>query len=348
MRASFLFILLFWIVSCSSDHKPQPEVISTKADTVLRLPQLVAGMRADSSNAAIRISAVTGNTLQIYVAFTGDTSEAVLNIYADSALGSSAVDSIINRYCDGKDLRLIGTNSGQQLAVPFHALHRFPARTDTIGMSDNICHLVFVNETEVSVNDWKNPYARSEDYFRAFYGNAFHPLDSSLRFPQRKPHRQTVESLMMEGQSWDETDMKNSPDTAAMLAAYNNFVNKLEVYQKAGSYCTMNLAVMEIDPGFVSWSRLLAVLSEHYFVVNELRTSAVKYLSDRIANNGGDPALQLTDEDLRLLYPDRLRWNGRMSGTHEHYYDPHLLAPWRWVENPPPVKAPPPQDSPDV
>lgn len=348
MRVSFLFILLLGIVSCGQEHKPQPEIISPEADTLLRLPTLTAGMRPDSSLPAMHLSVITGDTLQVYVAFTGDTTRAVINIYADAELPSPVVDSIINEHCNGKDLRLIGVNNNQELAVPFHTLHRFPTRTDTIGMSENSAHLVFVSETEISVNDWNTAYTKSEDYFRAFYGDAFHPSDSSLRFPQRKPYRQTVESLMLEGQAWDETDLKSSPDTAAMLAAYNSFVNKLEVYQKAGSFCTMHLAFMEVDAGQVSWARLLAVLAEHYAVVHELRESAVQQLADRIANNGGDPALHFTDEDLRLLYPDRLRWNGRMSGTHEHHYDPHFLAPWRGVASPPPVKPPPPRVSPDV
>jgi hypothetical protein len=342
MRILSAFFLLAFFASCASE--PQTAVVHDDGiDTVLRLPSITNGMVVDSALSSIRINAVTDSSGQIIDLWTEESGELTntVNIYADAQIGSSLIDSVINFRCSGKDLCLVGVNNGIELAIPFHALHRFNAHTDTFGVNDHSYHLVFVSDTDITVNDWPAGYATSEDYFRTFYGDAFNPVDSSFRFPQRKPHRQTVEGLMLEGQAWDETDLKNAADTAQMLAAYNGFVNKLEIYDKAGSFCLLPLAVMEMDPAQVSWGRLMQVFGEHYTVVASLCESAKRYLADKIANDGGDPGKVFTDEDLRLLYPDRLRWNGRISGTHEHYYDPELLAPWRWVAPVPPVKPAP-------
>lgn len=344
----FSFLLL--LLSCSDDPQTGSSVNVAVSDTVLRLPSIENGMSVDSTLASVRISAIrdsSGTIIDLWSEESGELTN-VVNIYADAEIQSTLIDSVINFRCAGRDLFLIGVNNGTELAVPFHSLHRFQPRTDTLGVGDGAHHLVFVSDSDITVNNWENGYTHSGNYFRAFYSDAFNPLDSSLRFPQRRPHRQTVNSLMLEGMAWDETDIKASTDTALMLAAYNGFVNKLEVYDKAGSFCTLNLAVMEIDPANSSWGRLMQVFGEHYAVVTALRESAKRYLADKIANDGGDPAKQFTEEDLRLLYPDRLRWNGRISGTHEHHYDPDLLRPWQWVATPPVVNPPPTGVSPDV
>lgn len=350
MKNVLPFLFALCLVSCSDDPQTGSSVHVAVSDTLLRLPSIENGMSVDSSLASIRISAITDSSGAIVDLWSEESGELtnVVNIYADAEIESTLIDSVINFRCAGRDLRLIGMNNGTELAVPFHALHRFQPQADTFGVTDDAYHLVFVSDSDITINDRKSGYTNSANYFRTFYSDAFNPLDSALGFPQRRPQRQTVNSLMLEGMAWDETDIKASEDTAVMLAAYNGFVNKLEVYDKAGSFCILNLAVMEIDPVNTTWGRLMQVFGEHYAVVAALRESAKRYLADKIANEGGDPDKQFTEEDLRLLYPDRLRWNGRISGTHEHHYDPTLLRPWQWVSTPPPVHIAPDRVSPDV
>jgi hypothetical protein len=350
MRIFPALLIAVLLLSCGTAEQPGETQNKNPLDTNLRLPEIKAGMAIDSTLTSIHIFSITDSSHRItdvWVQVSGELTE-VVNIYADAEIGSVLIDSVINVHCAGRDLRLAGLNNGQELVIPFHTLHRFLPRTDTIGLSEHACHVVFVSDSDLTVNDRATRYTNSENYFRAFYSDAFRPLDSSILFPQRKPHRHTIESLMLEGQAWDETDIKDAPDTAAMLAAYNSFVNRLEVFQKAGSFTTMHLALMEVEPLQVSWGRMMQIFSGHYITLHALRGSAEKYLADRIANNGGDPSVRFTDEDLRLLYPDRLRWNGRMSGTDEHHYDPDLLAPWRWTGPPPPVRVPEAKVSSDV
>ena len=348
MRAFLLFILVIGMASCGSDHKPQSEITTAKADTMLRLPVLAGGMRVDSTLPAMQISAVTGDTMSAALAFTGDTASDVICIYADSALASAVVDSCVNRYCQGKDVRLMGLLNGEKVGLPFHSLHRFNPYLDSLRVYEWDYHLLFIDSQELSVNSWTESLD-AETYFRHFYGNAFAPHDSVIRFPQRKPNQQTITALMLEGQAWDETDIKHASDTAAMLAAYNEFVNKLEIFDKAGAFHTFRVAAITAEAlPSVTWSRTMQVFSLHYKVQQELRSSAKEYLAAKLANDGATAQKEFTEEDLRLLYPDRLVWNGRVSGVYEHRYDPMLLAPWYWVEPPPVVKPPPPRDSPDV
>lgn len=343
MRLLPAFFLLLLLVSCGSD--PVSENVSASGnliDTNLRVPTLNAGMPVDTTLPALRIYAVserlasgTGQDTEAFrsvqvEAPAGPLTEAV-NVYADSIIPTEIIDSVINVHCGTRDLRLIGISNGIELAIPFHGLHRFRRCVDTIERPESEFHLVFVNDNDLEINDWSTRYTDPEKYFRLFYGDAFNPTDSSARFPQRKANRQSVEGLMEEGVRWDLTDIKRTPDTAAALAAYNEFVNKLEIYDKAGSFCTMREAVMDADPFAVTWARTMHVFGVHYAVVDALRESAKQYLADKIANEGDDPNKQFTDEDLRLLYPDRLRWNGRVSGVYEHRYDPYLLAEWRWI-----------------
>ncbi len=332
-------ILLF---SCGPDDHAGDSEKKTIIDTNLRLPTLVAGMPVDTMMASLRISKVfefklsdtTGSNPYeptILVEFDSTRNSEVVNVYADSLIVSDDIDSILNVYCTGKDLRLIGINNGQELAIPFHTLHRFKPVTDTLGRSEFEFHEMFVEEYSVQVNEMSLVYESPEKYFRAFYGDAYNPIDSNYRLPDRERGRQIIEGLMFEASGWDDTDIKKAKDTAQSLAAYNEFVNKLEIYDKVGSYCILRESVMDCLPVSVTWGRLMQVFGEHYATVSSLRESAKKYLSDKIANEGGDPATQFTDEDLRLLYPDRLRWNGRISGTQEHRYDPGLLAEFVWV-----------------
>lgn len=350
---AFAAILLF---SCGSDDHTAVSEQKSTVDTNLRLPALCAGMPLDTSLPALRISMVNVfstsdsaglDTDKPTLLITYDTSATaqIVNVYADSSLLSSQVDSIVNMYCTGKDLRLIGTNNGQEIAIPFHTTHRFASHHDSLGVWENEFHLVFVDEDNISVNDWPDNFKNARDYFRAFYGNAFNPVDSSNRYPQRKYNRQTIESLMLEGQAWDETDIKHSDDTALMLAAYNEFVNKLEVFDKVGTFTVLRSAEMDLDPlPAVTWGRMMRVFGEHYSVLQSLRNDAKKYLSDKLANDGGKTDKEFTEEDLRLLYPDRLRWNGRISGVYEHRYDPDLLSHYYWISLP--ASGNPPQEVP--
>lgn len=341
MRIVLLLVITVVLFSCGSGDKPTEEQVKHGRSTVLRLPEIVSGMQIDTTLSSLRFNAycLDGHSYSPGdVVLSGDSLTATVNIYADSSIESHFVDSVINLYCEGKDLRLIGICNGLELAIPFHTLHRFRVRNDTLKVWENEYHLFFVDGSNISVNDWPVHVEHASDYFRAFYGDPFNPLDSSVRFPQRKNNRQSIESLMLEGQAWDDADIRQSSDTALMLAAYNEFVNKLEVFDKVGSFCTFRLAVMEVDPSDgIRWGRMMRVLSEHYSVLHTLREEAKKYLSDKIANEGGSPGAEFTDEDLRLLYPDRLRWNGRISGVSEHRYDPDLLAEYYWVDPPEPV-----------
>lgn len=351
MRFIFLFLFLLAMCSCGADQPLEQQSAGT-IDTSLRIPFVQAGTAVDTNLSSLRIYRVhsgAGDTLHLqalHVEIDTTAYSTAVNVYADSAIAATQIDSIVSIYCAGKDLRLIGANNGQQLAIPFHGLHRFKPHTDSMGWARHQCHLVFAEKNGITVNEWTTLYAHAGDYFKAFYGDAFRPLDSSYRFPQRKPYRETLQTLMLEGQAWDETDMKHAQDTAVMLAAYNEFVNKLEIYDKVGAFCALHMAMMDVDAGTVSWGRLMEIFAEHYATVQLLRSSAKTYLADRIANNGGNPDKQFTEEDLRVLYPDRLRWSGWISGAYEHHHDPAMLAPWYWGKEIEVMKEAPPEKVP--
>ena len=343
MRLLTVFLLSLLLFSCGPEENHADAVKPPKTDTTLHLPNLVAGMVVDTTLSSLRISSRytfyysdTAGVEQfqpgLLVELDTISGSVAMNVYADSAIVSREIDSIVQLYCKGKDLRLIGMNNGQELAIPFHTLHRFPKLTDTLYYEESDAHLLFVDEKNVSANDLNSRFSvNGENYFRSFYGDAFNPTDSSIRFPMRKPNRQTVDMLMLEGQSWEGVNFKSGADSAQKLAAYNEFVNKLEIFDKVGSFCTLRRSFMYDDgKDNVSWGRLLNVFSVHYNVLNSLRESAKRYLSDKIANEGGDPSKSFTEEDLRLLYPDRLVWNNRISGVHEHRYDPYMIAEWFW------------------
>jgi hypothetical protein len=257
-----------------------------------------------------------------------------VNVYADSLLSSREIDSVLNVYCSGKDLRLVGINNGQMLAIPFHGLHRFPPVSDTLFYDECDAHLFFIDEDAVNGNDLTQHFEdNGEHYFRLFYGDAFNPEDSVGVFPQREMNRQTIDQLMIEGQSWQDVNFKSSSDSAQKLAAYNEFVNKLEIFDKVGSFCTLHKALLFVEKDQpCNWGRMLSVFSVHYDVLHNKREEAQKYLADRIANIGGDANKTFTEEDLELLYPDRLVWNKRISGVDEHRYDPFISAEWLWKE----------------
>lgn len=342
MRFLPAVLLFFMFFSCGPGETTDNSVKEPTIDTNLRLPNIAAGMAVDTTLPSLRISARyifyysdTAGVEQyqpgLLVEFDSSSASDVVNVYADSNIVSREIDSVIQIYCKGKDLRLIGMNNGQELAIPFHTLHRFPETADTLYFEESDAHLLFIDEEYVTANDLSSHFSRSgENYFRLFYGDAFNPNDSSVRFPMRTASRQTVDMLMLEGQSWEEVNFKSGSDSAQKLAAYNEFVNKLEIFDKVGSFCTLRRAFMWSDGDeFVHWGRLLNVFSVHYDVVHDLREGAKQYLSDKIANEGGMPK-QFTDEDLRLLYPDRLVWNNRISGVHEHRYDPYFIGNWFW------------------
>lgn len=329
--------------SCGSDENTN-ETHDDGRDTLLRLSKISAGMAVDTTLSSIRFTAICVNARNFpgTVRLSSDSLTDVVNIYVDSSVAVGFVDSVINLYCEGKDVRLIGTNGGQELAIPFHTLHRFKAETDTMKTYEWENHMVYVDELGFSVNDWERSITNPDQYFRMFYGDAFHPHDSVCCFPQRESRRETIDGLISEGQTWDVTDLKSARDTALMLAAYNEFVNKLEVYDKVGSFCMFRLAMMDVQViEKITWGRLMSFFSQHYRTQKALRDEAVRYMADKYANEGGTAMKELTEEDLRLLYPDRLRWNGRMSGVYEHRYDPYHLAEYIWIDPPTVITADP-------
>ncbi len=342
----FLPVLFFcsFLFSCGPEEQANNPAKPPITDTNLRLPNIAAGLAVDTTLPALRISArntfyysdTTGVEQKqpgLLVEFDDASMSDIVNVYADSSIVSREIDSVIQIYCKGKDLRLIGMNTGQELAIPFHTLHRFPAITDTMYFPESDAHLLFINEEYVTANDLSNDFSRDGDkYFRLFYNDAFNPNDSFVGFPLRKLNQQTVDMLMLEGQSWDGVNFKATSDSAQKLATYNEFVNKLEIFDKVGSFCTMRKAFISVDGDqFVNWGRLLNVFAVHYSVLHDLRDDARQYLSNKIANDGGAPK-QFTPEDLRLLYPERLIWNNRISGEFEHRYDPYFIGSWFWAD----------------
>lgn len=343
MRFIILLLPFTFLCSCGPDENPDTDVKEPSIDTTLNLPSVADGMAIDTHLSSLRISSVSAfhysDTSGVdrpepgaLVEFDTTAGSPVVNVYADSSIESHVVDSIINLYCKGKDLHLVGKNNGQEVVIPFHTLHRFPVIPDTLYCHEADAHLIFVDDDVVTGNDLSQDYRDGgAAYFRMFYGDAFNPKDSSNGFPQRIPNRQTVEQLMIEGQGWENSNFRYGSDSAQKLAAYNEFVNKLEIYDKAGSFCIMRRAFMDIDNDQnANWGRMMYTLSVHYKVLHTLREEAKKYLADKIANEGGNPGKMFTEEDLRLLYPERLVWSSWVSGVYEHRYDPYLLAEWLW------------------
>lgn len=346
----FIPIALMGFSSCNTDASHNNDAWN-KHDTVLRLPQIEAGMTFDPTLSKIEIKSIVVEAnpydVRAYVQPWSKELSDTVNVFVDSLVPEQFVDSIIDLACPGKDLRLIGMNNGKEIAIPFHALHRFSMYADTLPVSESEYQIVFVEAHDITINDVKDKVNDEKKYFRAFYGDAFNPADqpwkivsrvfgedSLMWFPQRKSHRVTIDELETEGQSWDEMDIKKYKDTAFMLATYNEFVNKLEVYDKLGSFCTMHMAVMDVTPLDVNWNRMMHFFSAHFAVQKSLREIAKQYAADYAANNGKPEPKELTDEDLRLLYPDRLRWNGRMSGAAEHRFDMYDLAEYYWADPP--------------
>jgi hypothetical protein len=320
----------------------------------LMVPEIEYGIAMDTAAAAIRISAEFDSVnalLKPKVWF--DTlkleSASVVNIEADISLPIAVVDSIIDTLCKGKDLRLVGKASGEYVTVPFHGLHRFRPTNYINGLFQNQYLILQHNDSGLQFGNKILSDSDFKNWVKLFYGNAFNPKDS-IDFPQRKAQHNTIVRLMQEGQAWDESPRQlDSPDSAVYLAAYNEFVNRLEIFDKVGPFYSMDLALFEIEfAPQTTWEQALKLFSIHFSVQKELRQSAIRYFEERHANGGGERKLDLTEEDLLLLYPDRLRWNSRMSGATEHRYDVHHLEIKQHVFPPPPEVLPAEIDGQDV
>lgn len=318
----------------------------------LMVPDIEYGVAIDTTAAAIRISAEmdsSGMLIQPKVWF--DTLKldkaSVVNIEADKSLPIAMVDSIVDTLCKGKDLRLVGKASGEYVVVPFHGLHRFLPTNYIHGLFENQYLILHCNDSGLHFGNKILTDSDFKNWVKLFYGNAFNPNDS-IDFPQRKAQHNTIVRLMQEGQAWDESPRQlDSPDSAVYLAAYNEFVNRLEIFDKVGPFYSMDLALFEIDFGpQTTWEEVVQLFSIHFAVQKELRQSAIRYFEERHANGGGERKPDLTEEDLLLLYPDRLRWHNRMSGANEHRYDVHHLEIKQHVFPPPQAVLPPERDVP--
>lgn len=349
----FIPVLIFCLLAFACDPGERGDTVKAPdIDTNLRLPEISAGMIVDTTLSSLHVyrrtvftysdtAGVDSDPDLLIVKLDTTAGTDVINIYADALIAGTAIDSIVRIYCEGKDIRFIGTHNGLQLAVPFHALHRFPEVKDTLFYAESDAHLTFIDAENVSSNTVMGRFdTDGRKYFSLFYGDAFNPNDTA-GFPAREPNRQTVEQLMLEGQGWDGVDFRATSDSAQRLSAYNEFVNKLEIFDKVGSFCTMRMAIMSADVLDANWERVLSVFSMHFDVLQSRREDAKKYLADKIANEGGDPSKYFTDEDLRLLYPDRLVLGKHISGVYEHRYDPFLIAKWFWKDEIPQIKPPP-------
>lgn len=280
-------------------------------------PQITIAAILDSANAIIDYE-IRYDSLLVKLHDT-------INVLADKHVPCGIVDSIIDTLCLGKDIRLTGTNNGVMLSIPFHGLKRFSPVNNIKTVFYNQYLILNLSGDSVRFGDKVFNDDEMKSWFRSFYGNAFNPKDT-ITFPGRKSHEQTIMQLAFEGQFWDESPKNEGPDSAVYLASYNEFVNKLEVYDKVGTFYLLDLAFFEFDIApDTKWGKVMNVFSLHLNVQSELRKDAVRYFEERHANSGEERKKDLTEEDLRLLYPDRLRWNGRMSGTTEHRYDVHHL-----------------------
>lgn len=341
---NFLFtglISAFFLIACSESSEVKHDEPARRLSLVV--PEIEYGIAIDTTAAIIRISAeidtdnvsvqpeVWFDTLKLTVA-------TVVNIEADKSLSIAVVDSIIDTLCKGKDLRLVGKASGEYVTVPFHGLHRFRPKNYINGLFENQYLILQRNDSGLMFGDKILSNSDFRKWIRLFYGDAFNPNDT-FNFPQRKGRQNTIMTLMQEGQAWDESPRRlDSPDSAVYLAAYNEFVNRLEIFDKVGAFYAMDLALFEIDfAPQTTWEQAVQLFSIHFAVQKELRQSAIRYFEERHANGGGERKPDLTEEDLLLLYPDRMRWNNRMSGATEHRFDVHHLEINQHVY-PPPVE----------
>jgi hypothetical protein len=340
----YLCILVSGLMACSETEEKVP--VKESKYLQLTLPEIADGIRFDSSNAFVRISGIydTSGTLVDYSVLIDsarlDTSR-IVNIYADHQIASGIVDSIVDTLCQGKDLRLIGLVNGEPLSIPFHTLHRFAPTNYIDGLFENQYLILHMNDSGLHYGGKFLSESDFKQWVNLFYGNAFDPHDSS-KFPQRKGNENTIIRLMQEGQAWDESPHRiDSPDSAVYLAAYNEFVNRLEIFDKVGPFYALNLAFFEIEiEPQTKWGDVMKSFALHLAVQKLLRQSAVRYFEDRHANSGAEKKKDLTEEDLQVLYPDRLRWNHRMSGSTEHRYDVHHLEVNKHVFPPPAAVLP--------
>lgn len=334
--------------SCSSDQTSDQTNVFIPVKTLL-LPEIETGLAIDSTMPSIRIFALKDSlekviNVQVESSDSLIASSLVVNIYADKHIASGVIDSIIASKCEGKDLRLVGIASGIELTIPFHFVHRFRISGDSLTIHQFGVDTVQLSADGVMINH--SSYSRSTtlEHFKAFYGDAFEPKDS-LAFPQRKPNRQNITSLELAAMAWDESEKNTGPDSAIFLAAYNEFVNRLEIFQKVGGFHIFPLGFIDFQvEKNASWGNVVYTLSLHRSVQVEKREEAKRFLADKQANDGNtDKQYEFTEEDLLLLYPDRLRWNGRMSGPTENLNDPFHLRVF-FVHPPIPVAIVRPDD----
>lgn len=319
------------LFSCDEDVQEQSNSTVPEIDTVMRLPAIADGIPVDTSQTFLMINVITSTDTtvvpEVYAEYSPVTNSTVINVYADSMVAAIDVDSIINEIWKGEDVRLIGVNNGVELGIPFHGLHRFPPQPADHNTLPREYFNLRIKVAHSEVNDWTNHYSSEADFFAPFYSDAFSPFDSSSKYPSRMRH--SVDGLMSEATFWDGVNFRQGPDSAQQLAAYNEFVNKLEIFDKAGPFWTMRVAMIDVTyDETVAWGRLMKVVGDHYHHLQTKRNAAKQYLADYIANKGSDPSKEFTPEDLRLLYPDRLRWNGFISGEFESRYDADMLTVW--------------------
>lgn len=296
----------------------------------LQTPEVVGGIEFNPDLPQITIAAIldSSNSIVDYeIRYDSALVELhdTINILADKHVLCGIVDSIIDTLCSGKDIRLTGTNNGVLLSIPFHGLRRFSPMNYIKSLFVNQYLVLNLSGDSIRFGDKVLNDEELKSWFESFYGNAFNPKDT-ITFPGRKSHGQTIMQLALEGQAWDASPKNEGPDSAIYLASYNEFVNKLEIYDKVGTFYLLDLAFFEFDVApDTKWGTVMHIFSLHHNVQSALRMHARIYFEERHANSGEERKKDLTEEDLRLLYPDRLRWNGRMSGTTEHRYDVHHL-----------------------
>jgi hypothetical protein len=331
MRFLITLLVCAGLISCGEEGAKKDGPVKAAIVTNLRLPEIAKGNSIDTTLPSLRIllqhSSDSTVMDSIIVEYKMEVNADVINVFADSAIPVVTVDSIINEIWEGQDVCLVGLHENLQLGIPFHGLHRFPPDMEDHAVLPEQYYEAKLTNHYFMINDWTFQYSSGENFLGAFYTDAFSPFDTSSKYPNRR--RQNVEGLMMEGAAWDGVNFRERPDSAIMLATYNEFVNKLEIFDKAGPFWTMTVAMIDLTyDETVSWGSAMKFFGEHFAFLSKKKDEAKKYLSDYIANKGSDPNKQFTDEDLRLLYPDRLRWNGFVSGAVESRYDPDMLTNW--------------------
>lgn len=328
--AFLTFVVLF--SSCGGGDHVNGDNDSPVIDTNCRVPAIADGVLLDSTGTELVVSWITSSDTavpgKVHVVYDPEAESKMLNVYADSAIPTILIDSIINGYWNGEDVRLAGVNNGMVLGIPFHALRRFPPPDKPHATLPEQYFNLRIYAEHCTVNDWPYHYTSPDQFFGPFYSDAFSPFDSSSKYPSRAWQR--IDGLMMEGNAWDGIEFRQGPDSAQVLAAYNEFVNKLEIFEKAGPFWTLRFAMIDVTyDESVSWSRFMNVASLHYHWLATKRDAAKQYLADYVANNGSAASKEFTEEDLHLLYPDRLRWNGFISGELENRYDADMLTDWQ-------------------